>query len=733
MRTKRATRVSYKEPSDSESSGEEYARPRKQYTGKKRGKRDDEGEDDDDEDWSESKAMKNGNKRRKKGNGTKSKKPVKENHFNALPPELYLDILSYLNPKDLLALARTNHLNRSFLISKKDSEQLWKKSFQRVGLPVLEAKDWSYPACADLVFTSHCDQCGRYSPSCIDPWLRRRLCKPCRKNSLIKLTKSYSSENNLHPLLDQCIVGSRFTPANVRHARWRRSENYVLPADIDSMNAKLVELQEEDENDFELDNSIEFSTLERRSTAHAWKETSKPSNQEASQDETSARLTRTVKAKKKNYREFEEEEQDENLVYRIGPRVQAFVEARKDHVENAQTDGTHLALVAKTAAWRVHGEEVALELTSRTRGIRSIFDTGANSRRREIKRRLGAIEAYEDNDLNCVAMKDLDPFLDGDDIDDEEWESIKPNLLRLVDAGKAKQARKDHKARLYESEVERKNSLRQFYDPIIDHLEEQGQFAPLFRDFLQFETIRPLWIGKDGDDLRKSITQEEWDDEVDEEELQAEFEDYHYNLLEKAVGLILSTNEEYPNETDLDRAIEKTLEGDLAAFFSNATSIVFCDAGCETTTSMTRPFAAWRGGIGSIKKTKGAAFFGSFPQVIAHQLTKHNDYKASKHDRRSRNKRQSDFRFALPLEVASLLGDFVEVLEEQQEDDDKNATTIQDLNLLDQGKLYHANVVKRHYLSIKWKPLVERIYISARKAARARPPINLEPPEIRFV
>ncbi|GAA5905458.1 F-box protein [Sporobolomyces salmoneus] len=552
MRTKRATRVSYKEQSDSVW---RRVRALKQYKGKKRSKRDEEeGEEDDDEDWSESRAMKNGNKRRKKGNGTKAKKPVKENHFNALPPELYLDILSYLNPKDLLALARTNHLNRSFLMSKKDSEQLWEKSFQRVGLPVLEAKDWSYPACADLVFSPYCDQ----------------------------------TLNGLHLVL-------AITTANANYMTNEWTERYVLITDIDSMNAKLLELQAQDEEEIE-SGSVVFRTFERVSTSKRWRQ--KPmdddDDDDDEQDTTTRRgsATRSVQRKKKNYREVEEQEEDHNLVWRVGPRFEAFVESRKAYVRDVETDGANVAQVARKVAWQVHQEEVTLDMISRARGFRSIFDTGANSRRREIKRRLGAIEGYEDNDLNCVAMKDLDPFLDGDDIDDEEWESIKPSLLRLVDAAKAKQARKDHQAQLYESQVERKNSLRQFYDSIIDELEEQGQFAPLFEDFLQFKTIRPLWIGKDGDDLRKSITQAEWDDEVDEEEMQAEFEDYHYKLLEKAVRLILSTNEEYPNETELEQAIEKTLEGDLDAFFSNATSIVFCDAGCETTTSMTRPFAA---------------------------------------------------------------------------------------------------------------------------------------------
>jgi len=93
------------------------------------------------------------------------------------------------------------------------------------------------------------------------------------------------------------------------------------------MNAQLLELQHEDENDIE-NQLVEFKTLERRSPQHSWKKKKATTKKES---EAQA-LQRATRSNNINYRE-EEDEVDENLIYRIGPRVKAFVLSCRADIE----------------------------------------------------------------------------------------------------------------------------------------------------------------------------------------------------------------------------------------------------------------------------------------------------------------------------------------------------------------------------------------------------------------
>lgn len=121
---------------------------------------------------------------------------------------------------------------------------------------------------------------------------------------------------------------------------------YVLAEEIDAVHAKLNELQEQDDVDI-AGGTVDFEKLERESARHCWTVTKtdhismsnvspapRPSTDRSNGSSRSSRSSRSSK-NRKNYFEGDNEDEapeDSNLVYRIGPRVQAFVEERESYV-----------------------------------------------------------------------------------------------------------------------------------------------------------------------------------------------------------------------------------------------------------------------------------------------------------------------------------------------------------------------------------------------------------------
>ncbi|KAH9483704.1 hypothetical protein JR316_0003177 [Psilocybe cubensis] len=95
------------------------------------------------------------------------------------PEELFREVLSYLDPVDLLHMARTDKKMRDFLMSK-NSRLEWKKARENIsGLPDCP-DDLSEPQYANLVFEKHCHFCLRHSSIIIIYWTSRvRICSQC--------------------------------------------------------------------------------------------------------------------------------------------------------------------------------------------------------------------------------------------------------------------------------------------------------------------------------------------------------------------------------------------------------------------------------------------------------------------------------------------------------------------------------------------------------------------------
>ncbi|GAA5825988.1 hypothetical protein JCM5353_008987 [Sporobolomyces roseus] len=685
---------------------------------------------------------KKGKGKGKRGGGKEGKgkeKEIKKNPFDVLPFELFTEILSYLSPKDLLHLARTNKSYRSILLSKQRSETLWKRSLESIGLPIPTTSDWALPAYADLILHVDCLECEKKAPAWLDPWLRIRLCKSCRQDRVVKLTEYLVQSKEYHPLIKDCMGGSQMTPSETRYL-CSGEERYVLSSAIYEINEQLLELQEEDS----LDSSVNPEWYRREGNhylGYSWVPIAPTAQQGKKQKKSSnnsdgAQRSTRGKVQKQSYYEDDSEDEDEKRC-KVGPRVEAFLKEKKELNKKMNEDALAIRAVALDVVRRVKSEENAHKKRMKFLAANPFLDEDAVSRREEIEKRLDALQGYAGHDLDHLEPTALAEFLEGDTLNDADWKRLKPELLHLIDAAKTKERLKDLEARLFSAESERKNSLRRYYDKVLEETQE-GRFPPLFVDFLVLPSVHLLWKRKNDQDFRQIVTGLEWimkrDSVIDD------LQEYHLDLVDKAVRLIISTTREYSDEDEFETLVEQVLAGDLDSFFSQATSMVFCDGGCEveTYTSM------W---YYRIKKRKVAAHFDTFPQVIKHQIETHNDYEAPSQPAQN-EKRQTEvgFRFTLPLEVACVVSDLVDVVhsrpklkveeedegEEGEDSPEMSSVTRERLDTLDDGNFVWMNQNVGSGFFSSWMKLVKRVYVVARKAAKSRPPVDLDPPDIRW-
>lgn len=193
-------------------------------------------------------------------------------------------------------------------------------------------------------------------------------------------------------------------------------------------------------------------------------------------------------------------------------------------------------------------------------------------------------------------------------------------------------------------------------------------------------------------------------------------QDYHLDLVDKVVRLIVSTTREYSDEDEFETLIEGVLAGDLDAFFSEATSMLFCDGGCEI-----ESYVGWF----RMNKRKVAAHFDTFPQVVKHQLETHNDYEAPlQPGRQEKHQSEVGFRFTLPLEVACVMSDLVDVVrsrpvikeeeevEEEVEGSSESTVTRARLDTLDDGNFRWMNAGDSSGYFSSWTSLVSPFFLA---------------------
>ncbi|CAE6535525.1 unnamed protein product [Rhizoctonia solani] len=123
---------------------------------------------------------------------SESKSPTSSNHgfqgFMSLPVDVFVNIASYFQLQDVLALSRVNSFLRRLLRSR-ESEPIWRSArLNLVGLPPCP-KELSEPKYAALLFSKICTLCDRRALQSMDPVLLERLCGKCKDTELVDLAQ----------------------------------------------------------------------------------------------------------------------------------------------------------------------------------------------------------------------------------------------------------------------------------------------------------------------------------------------------------------------------------------------------------------------------------------------------------------------------------------------------------------------------------------------------------------
>ncbi|GAA5946706.1 hypothetical protein JCM3765_000355 [Sporobolomyces pararoseus] len=644
---------------------------------------------------------KSNNKKRKKNQksarkGKKNKPQVekKQDPLERLPFELVSEILSHTTPKDLLSFSRTNKHYRSILMSKARSNQIWKTSRRNVGLPDLTAGDFSEPAYAALIFGTRCDHCSRYAPAWMDPYLRRRLCKPCRKAHIVKINRELDRDQHYHPATLKCVVRTSFSPSDTTHSWYSKEKQWTLRTDLDSIHKKLSILQEDDEYDEELEVPPQIEHSRFSSGRHR-----RQAPRHSSRNKNAV-----------SYKEEKDDLEDEEIVIRIGGRVEAFIQERKELLDKIYADAAAIKKVFFQVHKKIKEDEAKVQYAP------SFAARQAISFRYSVENRLARTEGYSRSDAYLLSAKKLSSITSTEQaLTDKLWKSIESKVLAVVDKEKQKQLVKAAKEKVLERQASRQRSLRSYYDQLKSSLDD-STFFPLFIDFLLLPSVKPLWQNDEG--KYRSIDDSDW--KLLLPLIKDEIEEYHLDFITHAVRLVLSTNNEYSSEEDLEDAVQATLEGDLDSFFSLASSLVMCGGGCRGQKQRTA-IMSWNGRIHWQFKKQGG-MLGTLHDVFSHLHQVHNDSSVVE-------KRQATplTRLCLPLHVASAISALIEVGRYSSDE-----ARVNDLDLLNSGWFRYENSRSNHKNFKTWQKLINRISLDAHKAERARPPVDLPAPLISF-
>ncbi|GAA5897897.1 F-box protein [Sporobolomyces salmoneus] len=157
-----------------------------------------------------------------------------------LPVDIWYMIAEYLDPRSLLYMGRSNKMMRSLFASKENSSRLWKIVKRSVDFPDLEATDLNDLSLASLIYDRECHICGKGRAVLVDYCLRKRWCKKCRSNNLVRADRIRAQVANLHTLTTACSLSTKQGPTS---NSWDGS-SYFFKAEVIEINDELLELQQ---------------------------------------------------------------------------------------------------------------------------------------------------------------------------------------------------------------------------------------------------------------------------------------------------------------------------------------------------------------------------------------------------------------------------------------------------------------------------------------------------------
>ncbi|KAG8718850.1 hypothetical protein FRC09_012007 [Ceratobasidium sp. 395] len=140
-----------------------------------------------------------------------------------VPIDIFKEITSYLNPGDIIALARVNKVLRKLLMQR-SAIHIWKRAERNVDMLPPCPSRFCEPQYAVLMFTKECSECGVSVMRPMDIDLGVRLCNACRSTTLLH----YSD------------IPSRIRPYVPISAFIKKKSLYALRADVEHAESELA-------------------------------------------------------------------------------------------------------------------------------------------------------------------------------------------------------------------------------------------------------------------------------------------------------------------------------------------------------------------------------------------------------------------------------------------------------------------------------------------------------------
>ncbi|BGP42475.1 hypothetical protein JCM10449v2_006480 [Rhodotorula kratochvilovae] len=646
-----------------------------------------EGDDDDEGDEDEAprkkarKGRKGTGKGRKKGEG-------KLEVLKTLPVELLGEIFSHLDPNDLLALSMVNKQYRALLVAK-SSARLWKDARERLEIPAVTSGDYQEWQYASLIFGTRCQLCGGGKGVHVQAGPRVRFCNSCWTVKLVKPTQIKRTHAKdaakLHPRASEIVLVSY---------------DMAFLDDLYRATAILRDLEDQDEDSDIAEGRLEREPAPSSTSPAASSDLFRRSRFSAGRDRPSVRRPRTFAC---------------NL------RVEEYVAERRKAIETLAKDEDAI----RSARWRA---KTHLNSTKGAAG-RDNKPWKEGSRSSVLKQKvlaLGLGYGHYDFSGSWLTSRLVN---NGDaNVTEEEWATLKPKLLKLLDRDKAKAL----EAKRFKNQSTRQSALRPRYDQLKESLPEPARpFVPLFVDFLLLPSVKLLWESGAAESGSKA-----WDAKLNE--IKEELEQFRIDLLVHARERILEATSDPDkrgaNEDGEDGALGPDGD-DLDGFFARATSFVCCDAkDCRVRRQRRR----WRRVNGRyvrdntpLRVDPRTGAVGPLAYVLAHLHAQHNGANSIVEKRRAKGEPQ--FHVALPLEVACAVGALLEVNEL-----DEATAGIKELDHADLAvKAYeweNRTSSHRRFAAADgrraWFDLLFTIKTQGAKLARMKPPLFLDPPVI---
>ncbi|KAL0572191.1 hypothetical protein V5O48_003732 [Marasmius crinis-equi] len=188
-----------------------------------------------------------------------------------MPMDIFFLICSYLPPRSLLALSRTNHLFRTTLLSQ-SSRTIWitMRKQLRVPEPGLHMSELEW---ASMLFDgTRCQVCGVKGVSRIDFILRRRVCYKCIRALGIRRT----TFTTIYPS-EAIFVLDYVLPTKGNSSARRGQGMYYTISDIDTVLAELGGKSESERKEYLDERKVHLENLtEEAKRLETWVKTELP-------------------------------------------------------------------------------------------------------------------------------------------------------------------------------------------------------------------------------------------------------------------------------------------------------------------------------------------------------------------------------------------------------------------------------------------------------------------------